>query len=717
MNLPLAMKATNGSDLLLEKVAIRGSIHATLATVTMRQEYRNDSDSNVEAIYTFPLPPEAVLLRTTVELKGKRYEGTVLPRTRAEQAYEGAIEKGDTAIMVERPEPGFYTMNVGNLMAGESAAVEIEFAQLLDWSHGRLRFALPMTIAPRYAEERGELQPHARPPVDILTERPFSLELAIAVQGSVSSPSHSIATGARDGELLVTLTRLTAWMDKDFVLLVQASAKPEPFAMVGECAGVRVGYVSFQIPEAQEDASGRDVRIVVDCSGSMGGESIALARRGVINLLHRLRNVDRFSIVAFGSTSRKFRSRVVEATEDNVEDAIAWAQGLNADMGGTELASALEASMAFRAARRRVDIFLVTDGQVGQSAGTVARARQLGHRIFVVGIGVSPSRGLLEELVETTGGAIDNIAPSEDVADAIGRQFARATQYPLSGLSVDWGVDVLSEWCAGTTGDRAFSGDTVHAFCDVSHAPRSVQVKYQIDDSAPVALEVPCQLTPGELSGNVLHRIAADRLIREGLRSGAMDTAAAEKMAIEHQLVTKLTNYVLAIDRGEARANSMPETKPIRHMLAAGWGATSAVAAIGMEYLSADLEAPAFTRREPSANYRHASTEDLRRESFASELNHQFGSLLSTGVLPLSVDPIISMGLSDSIGALLAALVAEGHSEEDVMRAFWAAFALFLDPTRTQRGLARKLKVIGASADQALVKRILAELDLMEVTP
>ena len=48
--LRMSMRTANDAPLLLEKVSVRGSVHATLARVTMRQEYRNDGDRNVEAI-------------------------------------------------------------------------------------------------------------------------------------------------------------------------------------------------------------------------------------------------------------------------------------------------------------------------------------------------------------------------------------------------------------------------------------------------------------------------------------------------------------------------------------------------------------------------------------------------------------------------------------------------------------------------------------------
>ena len=703
----LAMKCLgNEEPLLLERVSVRGSVHATLARMKLEQRYRNDTARNVEAIYTFPLPPSAVLLRTVVTLDGKKYEGLVAARGKAERQYEEAIEKGDTAIMVECPEPGIYTMNLGNLMAGESASVEIEYAQLLDWSRGRLRLALPMTIAPRYGEERSALQPQQRPRIDPLVERAFVLELHVDTDGKVHSPSHAISTRTEGAGIVVSLTRESAWMDRDFVMVIDSAKAREPFATVAKSGESQVGFVSFQVPEAEEDPRGRDVRVVVDCSGSMNGDSIALARAGAINLLNRLRAQDRLGLVAFGSTARRMGASANNATEREIEGAIAWIQALQADMGGTELAGAIESAMAIEAPAGRADIFLVTDGQVGQSQETVERARGLGHRVFVVAIGVSPSRGMLEAMAEATGGAIDYVAPGEDVADAIGRQFARVTQQPLTELSIDWGPGVEGDWRIGTAAPLPYSGDTIHAFAAVRSSPRSVRVSY-VAGGKRSAFEAAVAFTPASLGDDVIHRVAAAQRIRKG----TLDSSAVEALALQHQLVTQYTNYVLVVDRAAERAKDLPAVTPVRSMLAAGWGGSAMVLGasrdIGaMEHLSLDddVGAAVTSLREivPPPPARTLA-------DFAAAVKAGFGGVTNE-VLPLGLNAVTDLGLPQPILLRLAyAVLDRNMTEEQVLRAFWSAFAAFLGDS-VDRGLDRKLKAAAKGADATLARQLLEQL-------
>jgi len=91
--------------------------------VTVEQRYRNPTSVNIEAVYTFPLPLDAVLLAFEVEIGGRRLAGWIVKKAAAEREYEEAITDGDTAILLEQAGPGLYTASIGNFMPGETATI------------------------------------------------------------------------------------------------------------------------------------------------------------------------------------------------------------------------------------------------------------------------------------------------------------------------------------------------------------------------------------------------------------------------------------------------------------------------------------------------------------------------------------------------------------------------------------------------------------------
>lgn len=135
---------------ILDGVHIEATVDDLFVTASVEQNYRNVGEENIEAIYTFPLPLDGVLLSFEAEIDGRRLSGRVIESRQAEERYEEAITDGDSAILLEEVEPGLFTVSLGNLMPGEKAILRYRYGQLLRWNGDRVRLSFPTTVAPRY---------------------------------------------------------------------------------------------------------------------------------------------------------------------------------------------------------------------------------------------------------------------------------------------------------------------------------------------------------------------------------------------------------------------------------------------------------------------------------------------------------------------------------------------------------------------------------------
>ena len=93
----------------LQRVGIRGRLTGPLLDVVVDQAFLNGSDDDIEVVYTFPLPPRAVLAGLEFELGVVRYSGSVKLKQQAEHDYEAAIAEGNTPVLVERNAAGLFT--------------------------------------------------------------------------------------------------------------------------------------------------------------------------------------------------------------------------------------------------------------------------------------------------------------------------------------------------------------------------------------------------------------------------------------------------------------------------------------------------------------------------------------------------------------------------------------------------------------------------------
>ena len=574
----------------LTDVAYRVRLIGLLSEVQLTQVYRNDEQVPVEAVFTFPAPVAAVILSLTVELGDRRLHSQVLPREQAKEGYEDAVVDGDAAVMVESAAPGLYTVNCGNLLPGETARVQLRWAELLQAQGQHLRYWLPTTVAPRYGDPAAAgLAAHQVPAVSLAVERLCRIEVEVTglwADGAIASPTHGVVVERQEALTRVVLAVGPAPMDRDFVLNLEAATLDRACAWLEHDGVGPTVWAAFH-PE-WEEAGGRPprcVQLVVDCSGSMAGDSIEQARQALFGILRQLRPQDWFNVVRFGTCVSLLFDRPQPADGEALAQAWALVRGLQADMGGTEIGRALDQAYAAGRLQFRggdpmapvpstTDVLLITDGEVWQAEPVMARARRSGCRVFTVGVGSAVAEAFLRQLGNETGGTCELVAPGEGMAERIVRHFSRIWDHPARGVGLSWpgpavGSDALEV-------GPVYPRQALHVMTRLQ-AVTGAQVKLTLDlaDGTACHWVAPVQPVPWAAESlGVLARLAAARL----LLTGALDAQAATALAVEHQLLSPHTAMLVVAQRAESEKDGrLPSLRAVAHMQAAGWGGLGSV--------------------------------------------------------------------------------------------------------------------------------------------
>lgn len=564
-----------GDAVVLRSVQARGRLSGLLLTMTLRQVFRNDESRHIEVTYTFPLPWGAVLTGLEATLGDKRMRGEVMARREAAQKYEDAVEQGDAPVMVEKNFDGSFTASLGSLKPGEEAVVELSYAQLLNFEQGRVRCVVPTTIAPRYGDPvaQGWLPIHQAAQPDLLAEFAFSLELTVSgplARAQLSCPSHRVERLVSDGEVRLA-TCGDAWLDRDFVVLMEglqgqslAVAGPDPASGKDHHAMI----ASFCPYRAARAAPALSLKILVDCSGSMGGDSIQQARLALEALAAQLKGEDLFTYSRFGSAPMLVLGSTPASTR-GLRDLRAAIAGTDADLGGTEMDAAFEhvfdLSVPSTPDAPETDVLVITDGAVWDVQAILARARQGGHRVYALGVGSAPAESLLRELAEATGGACEFATPNEDMVAAMKRLVARvrsasAVQATLTGEPAPLWRSPLPR--------RVASDETVHVHLRLPARPQAAP-GLEVDGERSEANEITW------LADDLVARLVAACQITH-IAPENSDEAA--EWAERYQLVTDRTNMLLVFERADSeKTDGMPVLRKVRPMLAAGAGAAGSV--------------------------------------------------------------------------------------------------------------------------------------------
>jgi Ca-activated chloride channel family protein len=590
------------SAAVLQGVQASGRLDGLFFELTVRQTYRNTGARNLEVVYTFPLPLDAVLLGLDVELGGKRLSGTVCEKRDAEGRYEAAIAEGDTPILLERSGDGLYTASLGNLMPGETAVLEYRYGQMVSFEHDRVRLCIPTVIAPRYGDavRDGRLQGHQAPHTTLDAAHGFALTLDLAgewAQAEVGCATHGCTTQPTPTGRRLALSD-GAWLDRDVVVTLRPREIGSAASLVADGEG-HVAMASFRLAPSSAQRNSASHKLLVDCSGSMAGDSIASARKALAHVAGQLRATDRFSYSRFGSGVVHGLRKLAPANATNLAMLQAMIAGTDADLGGTEMQPALASTFAIRGGDESgADVLLITDGEVWNADEMIDAARAARHRIFAIGVGSAPAESLLRRLAAATGGACEFATPGESLQAGVDRMLSRIRQRPLGRVRVEWrdAQDRVIEpaWTAGVPA-AVFAGDTVHmaaGFADAAPSrARLVAEGFAGRDelaSASIALR-------DDPSRTLCRMVAASRIAELPERD-------ALALALEYQLVTRFTHLLLVHQRAEgAKATGFAELHRVPQMLAAGWGGTgTAVAAHlsmdSMAFCVADDSHPLYER-------------------------------------------------------------------------------------------------------------------------
>ena len=692
------LKSLSGLPVPLQGVALSGVVEGSLLQFTVEQHYCNTEAQAIEAVYTFPLPVQAVLLSLEVTIGGRTLSGVVQRKREAVETYETALEEGNTAILLEKARDGLFTVSLGNLLAGEQAVIRYRYGQLLSFEQGRVRLAIPMTVAPRYGNAGRALLPHQEPGSDITVSYPCTL--ALQVRGELSaaqvhSPTHRLHSRVEQGVLTLQDSGDLV-LDRDLVLLIEGATAGAQSLLARDGEGY-VALASVTVPaQAKAQREARAVKLLVDCSGSMSGDGIDQARAALLATLVSLQATDHVSFTRFGSTIEHLTQGLQSLSPSTLRALNEAVRKTDATLGGTEMQAGIEAVLAIPVPEGLVaDVLLVTDGEIWEVDALLERLATAGHRLFVIAVGASPNEELARQVAAVTRGACEFVTPNEDMTPAVTRILARMAAPVLRVGSVSWSTEPL--WTLGT-GDLVFPGDTVHVLAGFRTAPAGQVVVSVTGAAMPWAQSV--ALTAGVAADSTLARLAAAR------RLETLPNEAAAELAEQHQLVTRFTSCVVVMARDDAkRAQAMPVLRTVPNMMSAGQGGARVMRSVPRPPALLDLGSPRFSLRErltPSAYSAPGLVENDWQYEVARELAEQ---VTNGGALPSTLEELALLGMPEEWVQVLNALVFEGAREIDVVAAWLANLS---DDYGQEHFTARLQRRLVAAADQALRSRLMS---------
>jgi Ca-activated chloride channel family protein len=443
---------------------VRTTIEGRVARVEVEERFRNDGGALAEGSYLYPLPGEAVFTDFALWMGETKVHGEVMNAEQARSVYEEIVRRLRDPALLTYEGHGLIRARVFPIRPGETRKVVLRYTQLLQRNGDalRLRYAIGARAAPVAHDARDGSAPVPAGEFRYVVTVPDA-----DAYGTPYSPTHRITTRRAGDRLTITLETAASGDVEIFLPLRHGLVGT---TVVTSAPGGEDGYFMLLVaPPAVEtgDAVPRDLTLVLDVSGSMSGAKLDQAKGALRQAIGALRPADRFRLVAFSSRVVSFRDGFAAATPENLREARAFLDGLDAN-GGTNIAGALDAVLAAASPAGRLPmIVFVTDGlpTVGEQsperiaaavAGRIGRAR-----IFTVGVGFDVNTYLLDRLATEGRGSAAYVAPDADVEGAMGSLLGRIQHPALVNLRVTSAPVALTQRYPATLPDLFYGQELV----------------------------------------------------------------------------------------------------------------------------------------------------------------------------------------------------------------------------------------------------------------
>ena len=127
------------------------NINGMIAETYVTQTYVNEGDTPINASYVFPTSSGVTVHGMTMVIGNEKITAQIKEKEEAKVEYEEAKSEGKSAFLMEQKRPNVFTMDVANIMPGDTVNIELHYTELITPREHIYEFVFPTVVGPRFA--------------------------------------------------------------------------------------------------------------------------------------------------------------------------------------------------------------------------------------------------------------------------------------------------------------------------------------------------------------------------------------------------------------------------------------------------------------------------------------------------------------------------------------------------------------------------------------
>jgi Ca-activated chloride channel family protein len=137
----------------LKETHVMVNISGVIADVLIMQKYSNNGTRPISARYIFPASTRAAVHGMTMTVGEQVIEARIKERQVAQDEFDQAKRQGKNASLLQQQRPNVFSMDVANIMPGDTVDIELHYTELLVPTEGTYEFIYPTVVGPRYSNQ------------------------------------------------------------------------------------------------------------------------------------------------------------------------------------------------------------------------------------------------------------------------------------------------------------------------------------------------------------------------------------------------------------------------------------------------------------------------------------------------------------------------------------------------------------------------------------
>jgi Ca-activated chloride channel family protein len=418
------------ADFLRNRITeVNVTINGLVVETVVYQEFVNEWDQAVDAVYNFPLPVDARSTQLLYTRNDTTFEAVL--RVKPEDPNPGTGQGGLAALVNEYIGSNGLKLSLDNIAPGAVESITLTYISLLDYHQGVCTYEYPLATE------------------DFITYPIDHLEFNFDVQanreiGDFNMPSHpNYQVLEYDSSYLrLRMRQPMAYLATDLVFEFYVENQNRSIDFYTVNSDTMDGHFSlFVRPEnylPPTEILNKNIVFLLGNSSSMIGYKLEQSLEAISNSLDQLRPADFFNIILFNYYVDHWKDSLVQASASNINDAKAFLESVSGSGGSRLDLGVQEALQQFENDDYSNAILAFTDGKSPIDPVGVSQSNLYQTGIFPIGIGEEVDRYRLDMTAAFNYGFTTYFDEDDNLRDGIYRVFEKINQPILKNVDLEF---------------------------------------------------------------------------------------------------------------------------------------------------------------------------------------------------------------------------------------------------------------------------------------